>query len=136
MEQRDYLLREIAKIGDMLRYFVKRLTEQKDKKEEEEFTEQIDTELFNDLGVEMNEFLKLTDQKVYELIEKNAGLNSENMEILGDLLNGLAMVDEENQNRYYQKALLIYQYINRNSDTYNMSISEKISQLEKRIGNR
>ncbi len=133
MEQKDYLLREISKIGDMLRYFVKKLVEQKVEKEEIEFTEQLDADLFNELNLGMDDFLQLPKEELFILIEQRKGFNAENIETLGDLLVHLSDRDIENRIKYLKQALNLYEYIDKNSNTYSMILSDKMTKTTNKI---
>jgi hypothetical protein len=133
MEQKDYLLREISKIGDMLRYFVKKLVEQKEEKEEIEFTEQLDADLFNELDLGMDDFLQLPKEELFILIEQRKGFNAENIETLGDLLVHLSDRDIENRIKYLKQALNLYEYIDKNSNTFSMILSDKMTKTTNKI---
>jgi hypothetical protein len=133
MEQKDYLLREISKIGDMLRYFVKKLVEQKEEKEEIEFTEQLDADLFNELNLGMDDFLQLPKEELFILIEQRKGFNAENIETLGDLLVHLSDRDIENRIKYLKQALNLYEYIDKNSNTFSMILSDKMTKTTNKI---
>lgn len=134
MQQRDYLLREIEKIGDMLRYFIRKLVDQKEQTEEQQITEQLNDEFFETFEVDMDTFLRMSFREMIKLIENKKGFTPGNIELLGDLLIHLADRDIEFQMNYLEKAKELFEYINTKSDTFSMTLSQKITHLELKIG--
>lgn len=130
MYQKDYILREIERIGDMLRFFNRRIIEQKDELEEAVFNSQLDEELFDQLNIKMDDFLVLSKENLHDLLKENSGLNNENVELLGDLLIRLSEITTEHKYKYMQQALALYKYIDAKSNTYNIGLVNKISGLE------
>lgn len=134
MPQTDFLLREIEKIGAMLRRLIRRRIEQKETLDEEQSLEQTIDELFRETGIELNEILRLEIKDFARQFNANKGFTIENIELLADFLSNIAQSNNlTNKKLYINKALEIYGYINETSRTFSMEREEKIKRLEKFI---
>jgi hypothetical protein len=131
MPQTDFILREIEKIGAMLRMLIRRRVEQKDTRDEEQLVEQTIAELYKETQLDMQEILQLEKKDFANHFVLNKGFNLENIELLADLLYHFSQVSDYSQkNSYSKKAIEIYEYINETSKTYSIDRDKKINILK------
>lgn len=131
MEQKDYILREISKLGAMLRMFIRRRFEQKDTREEEEETEQLAVEFAEETGMELKSLIRLGKADFDSFFALNRGFNNENIELLADFVVELAKSStSQNPKELFQKAIEFYSYIDEKGKTYSMERAAKIQQLK------
>lgn len=130
MPQRDYIMREIEKIGAMLRMIIRRLFEMQDEKEVLDRFEEIATELALESDVQFEELIKLEKDDFASWFSKNKGFNSTNIELLADLFAHLSrIVGDPQAILYKQKAIELYQYVDEKEKTFSMLRAGKISDL-------
>jgi hypothetical protein len=134
MEQKDFILREIEKIGAMLRMFIRRRFEQKDTREEEQETAQVFSEFCDETGIDLDEINHLDKIDFPMSFNVNKGFNTENIELLADFLvelskSSAAITPEKLTN----KAIELYKYVDEISKTYSIERAAKIQKLEETI---
>jgi hypothetical protein len=130
MPQTDFILREIEKIGAMLRMLIRRRVEQKDTKDEEQIVEQTIAELFQETQIEVQEIIQIEKKDFATHFTLTKGFNLENLELLADLLFHFSQVSSLSlKNSYSKKALEIYEYINETSKTYSLARDKKINKI-------
>ncbi len=131
MQQKDYLLREIEKIGAMLRMIIRRLFERKDEGGQEEHFEQIASELALESNVEFEELVNLKKEDFSTYFDKNKGYNSTNIELLADLFAHLAEISDQGKAFQYRiKAIELYIYIDETEKTFSMERARKTAGLK------
>ncbi|MBN1117647.1 MAG: hypothetical protein JXA77_10610 [Bacteroidales bacterium] len=134
--QRDYLLREIEKIGAMLRMLIRRAVEQKDKNEEETETEELLNDFAAESGFEIDELLNSGKEELDEIVNIKNGFNPENTEYLGDFLVELAEISElVEKPRYLLKALELYQIIDEKTHTFSLLRAKKMDSIRNSLKN-
>jgi len=131
MEQKDYILREIEKIGAMLRMFIRRRFEQKETQEEEQETTQDFSEFCDETGIDLDDINHLDKKDFPGYFNVNKGFNTENIELLADFLvelskSSVATIPEKLTN----KAIELYKYVDEISKTYSIERAAKIQKLE------
>lgn len=154
MEQRDYILREIEKIGLILNAIRRKLFGGKAGSAFAEADAAADTETdkemepgigFSELGIEMDTFLPMDTADTDKYLSQIKGMNVENIELLADCLvqmgtsesSGQVETDNSNSesaqnNQYLLKALQLYHLCNLKSSTYSFSRERKILMIENR----
>jgi len=134
MEQRDYILREIEKISVMLLAMLGKFRRIKSKKQFEQERAMIDSELEEAGELSIDKLILFSEEEILSFINKNKGFDHRNMELLAELLNTFARNLPENESRNLnQKALLILEYIDRETRTFSMDRSLKISSLKEKL---
>ena len=123
MEQKDYILREIEKIRQIISAIRQKLL-----KDNQNLAIGIETqkvninELFlNELNIELEEFLRLNieDSKKYLLDIK--GFSVENIEMLADCISEIGFNNKmKKKNEYLEKALQLYELCGLESKTYSI----------------
>jgi hypothetical protein len=129
MEQKDFLLREIEKIGVLLRAILSLFT-----KEEENFAIKIDKKfddttekLFNETGFDLNYFLSMQESQIKEYISRFKGLNTQNIELMADVIYQFGAKDlTSGRKTYFIKALNLYDLCNTLDKTFSFERQKKI----------
>ncbi len=129
MEQKDYLLREIEKIGVLLRAILSLFT-----REEENFAIKIDRkfddtteQLFNETGFDLNYFLSMQESQIKEYISRFNGLNTQNIELIADVIYHFGVKDLTSVRKtYFKKALHLYEFCNNLDKTFSFERQKKI----------
>lgn len=135
MEQRDYLLREIEKIGLLLRMIFNKLIGKEERYSipvENQFAA-VKGSLLHEIGFDIDLFLSLEETEVEPYISKFNGISGSNLELLADILNEMGvMADAAQRNSYWDKALMIYHLCNSLDKTFSLDRERKISEINKR----
>ena len=134
MEQRDYILREIEKISVMLLAMLGKFKRIKSKKQFEQERALVNQHMEESGGLTIDKLLSFTDEEIISYIDKNKGFDPGNIELLADLLNVFAenLPDSESRN-LNKKAVLILEYIDRETKTFSMERSLKIKELKHKL---
>lgn len=134
MEQKDYLLREIEKIGAVMRAILNRFTGNTENLAitiEKRF-EQTKEQLFAVTGLDLDEFLKLDMAETKEFIMHFKGINIVNLELLAEILFHLGMENKSgNENIILSKALILYELCNETDKTYSIERELKIEMIKR-----
>lgn len=129
MEQKDYLLREIEKIGLIISAIRQRLFGGKEGLAIN-IEQQVEAEkgmLFRELNFDLDEFLLLDVDETNNYLNKFEGFNVENIENLAEFISQIGLNEKFDQsNTYLEKALQLYELINRKSKTYSTEREKKI----------
>ncbi len=132
MPQRDFLLQQIEQMSQAFADLIKRLLGLKIENTEEE-TQQATNELLKDqLNTSMKELLSIPPGKISEFIVKEKGLDESNLELLADVLvlNAKANSIQTDQEKLYQTALEVYQWVDNESRTFSMERQNKVREIE------
>jgi hypothetical protein len=133
MEQKDYLLREIEKIGAVLRAILNRfsgITENLAITIEKRF-EQTKEQLLDETGLDLDEFLKLEHSETKAFIRHFKGFNIVNLEMLAEILFLSGLKNETDSDKgLLAKALLLYELCNETDKTYTTERENKIRMIK------
>jgi hypothetical protein len=132
MEQRDYLLREIEKIGLLLRALISRLigftNSSDDTSRQIMETKEL---LLSETNFDVDSFLRMDETETKKYLSSFNGLNVENMELLAEFLvvqsnsaNGL------DRKKLLKKALNILVFCRETDKTFNMERETRIENIE------
>ena len=133
MEQKDYLLREIEKIGLILSAIRQKLF---GSKENLAITleNQIETAkgmLLNETAFDLDKFLALNIEDSNEYICSFEGFNVENIEFLAEYFAHIGFSDESGKFRkYLERALQLYELCNLKTKTYSFERETNISTIK------
>jgi hypothetical protein len=133
MEQKDYLLREIEKIGLVLRAILNGLFGAKDNlamtiNSNFNITNE---KLFNELGFDLNYFLTLDESANKDYIARFSGINSKNLEMLADIIYQYGIIElSDKKNRYLTKALQLYELCRKFDKTFSFERESKIDKIK------
>lgn len=130
MERRDYILREIEKITILIKYLLGKYKPSRSK-EEYQTTEKLIREEFKEKHEKELEYFFNIDPKDFEqeLIKSN-GFSFENIELLADLFLTLGNDQFSDSQKYLNKALELYEYIDNSSKTFSLERTNKINSIK------
>jgi hypothetical protein len=133
MEEKDYLLREIEKIGLVMSALRQKLFGGKDnlaitiEKQVENAREM----LINEMNFDLDTFLLLNVEKSNQYISNFKGFSIENIELFADTISKIGFsVQVDNSKRYLEKALELYDLCNFISKTYSFEREAKINAIK------
>ena len=134
MEQKDYLLREIEKIGAVMRAILNRFTGNTENLAitvEKRF-EQTKEQLFVDTGLDLDEFLKLDMAETKEFIRHFKGINIANLELLAEILFHSGIENKSVTDKLVlSKALILYELCNETDKTFSADRENKIEIIKR-----
>lgn len=133
MEQKDYLLREVEKIGALLKMIFKKLISGDVNYSlalEKQF-DQAKGQMINEIGFDLEKFLSLDKTETGEYIAKIEGFNVQNIELLADILKEVGLkVKNDISEIYLDKALQLYELCSSMDKTYSYDRENKIYELK------
>lgn len=136
MEQRDYLLREIEKIGVLIRAFFGIFSDA-DKQEATEpqaGLDELKSTMLSETGFDLDKFISLEENDRQDYISGFVGFNVLNVELLADLLTNISkQVDLHSRCAYLKAALHLYSLCNISDKTYTFARENKIHLLTQLI---
>jgi hypothetical protein len=132
MERKDYLLKEIEKIGAILNVIRQKIFGSKTNtaitlEHKIEFAKE---KLLNGINFDLDKFLNLNAKDSDEYILSFAGFNVENIEILAECLVQIGFNDNcKDSKKYLEKTLQLYNLCNLKSKTYSFERETIISKI-------
>ncbi|MPL94486.1 hypothetical protein SDC9_40640 [bioreactor metagenome] len=132
MEQKDYLLREIEKIGALLRAIRQRLFGGKKSGAIQPalVVDAAKEELMRETNFDLDKFLSPDTQFTNDYILSFAGFSTENIELLADFLSEIGINDNSSHSEMYlEKALQLYNLCNLKSKVYSFDRENKINSI-------
>ncbi len=136
MEQKDYLLREIEKIGMVLRAILNKLFAVKGNLSitiENEF-EQTNELLLSETGFDLKHFLTLDESALEEYISRFKGMNAANLELLAGIIANLGDNDNSADNKHIlEKALQVYMLCEKTDKTFSFERQNKIEAIKAKL---
>ncbi|MBE0650415.1 MAG: hypothetical protein IH595_06210 [Bacteroidales bacterium] len=132
MEQKDYILREIEKIGTIVRAILGRITG--DEQEEaitvgHEF-EQTTEWMEQQINFSMKKVLTLEKEPLKEYIVSFKGFNVANMELLAEIFYQTGIhYPEDEQEKFLLKALQLYELCSERDHTYSFTRESKMNKI-------
>ena len=133
MEQRDYILREIEKIGKILSAILQKIFGGKDNLAISLETQMDNAKgmLLNEINFDLDKFLELNIENSNEYISSLGGFDVENMELLADCLYKIGLNDTySSSKKYLEKALQLYDLCNLKSKTYSFERETKTKAIK------
>jgi hypothetical protein len=133
MEQKDYFLREIEKIGSVLRTILGRISGREENRAitiNSQF-EQTNEQLFNNIGFDLKHCLTLDEPAFSGYLSGFMGFSAANLELLADMLSQFGLDEDlQNSKRLLEKALLLYDLSERSDKTYSFDRERKIKEIK------
>ena len=133
MEQRDYLLREIEKIGAIVSAIRQKIFGRKEDLAItlEKLIEDTRGMLLNEMNFDLNKFLDLNVEESKEYICTFEGFSVENIELLAESISEIGFDNTcDNPQKYLEKALQLYELSNMKSKTYSLGREAKINAIK------
>ncbi len=132
MEQRDYLLREIERIGQVIRAILNKLTGRGPTPAisiSNQF-EETRNELLDLANINLTELLNLSGHDAIEYIKGHSGLSTSSIEELAHILEQLASdVPSQTKRELLQKSLLLLNYCKEQDKTFSLERESQISRI-------
>lgn len=132
MPQQDWLMKEIEKIGSLLRAIIDRLIHlnQNEAIQAEDPFETTKELLFNEINFDLDKFLTLDEADCDVYLHQFTGVNSANLELLAEVFFQLGINgDSASQRMFLEKALQLYELCNTKDKTYSITREEKINEI-------
>ena len=132
MEQEDYILREIEKIGRMLMMLLGKLipSRKSESVKTERLVKEAESQLLDEAGFDLEHFIMLDEKEKESYIDNYHGFNCANIELLADVLAAMAEKGEKPRyGQYLESALQLYHICNLLDHTYSFDREGKISQI-------
>ena len=133
MEQKDYILREIEKIGLIIRAIRQMIFGGRDPLaiSPEKQMEETKDMLLQEINFDLEAFLLLDRETSIEYLDKYKGFNVENIEGLADCLAQLGFKDQSGPSKIYlEKALQLYELCNFKTKAYSFEREKNILTLK------
>jgi len=132
MEQKDYLLREIEKLGMLLRAILNSLIGRNENlaiKADPHFEETKEL-LLNETGFDIDKFLTLDEWASNEYLAHFHGINVVNLELLAEVIFLIGINNKsETQRTVLQKALRLYELCNLTDKTFSVDRENQIKKI-------
>lgn len=136
MEQKDFLLREIEKMGTVLRAIFGRLIGNKDMLAisiENDF-EQTTEQLFNETGFDLKHLLTLNESESIEYLSQFKGINTLNLELLADIILQTGENEpDDTKSVFLIKALLLYKLCENRDKTFSFERTRKTDRIKNNL---
>jgi len=130
MEQRDFLMREIEKIGKMLLAIIGRLKKAVKADYFEQEIEMIDTDIISITGISLKELLRLPEDELLLTLEKTESFDDANLELFADMLTEISSgLDKKESRETIMKSIRILEMIDSRSRTYSFERQSKLESL-------
>lgn len=129
MEQKDFILREIEKTGQILIALRQMLFGGKDNPaiNIEKQVDDAKGKLLKELNFDLNKFLHLDNEETNSYLNSIEGFNNENIEQLADYISQIGFSKQFDESIIYlKKALQLFELINLKSKTYSIDREKKI----------
>ncbi|HPG74173.1 MAG TPA: hypothetical protein PLM49_07775 [Bacteroidales bacterium] len=133
MEQKDYLLREIEKIGLILRAIRIALTGGSENMavRAEKHNSNAKNMLRDQLNFDIEAFMVMNASDSACYMNQFKGFDTNNIDMLADVIVGMATTTTGDESlKYYEKALFLLEYSNDKSKTFSMERENMISTLK------
>lgn len=138
MEQRDYLLREIERIGQILRAILNRLTGRGPTPAisiDNQF-EETKSELLDSADINLSVILTMSNQNTIEYIKSHSGFSISNIEEFAQILEHLAVSSSSHiRMELLQKSLFLLNYCKEQDKTFSMDRETQILRITNALSN-
>ena len=132
MQQKDYLLREIEKIGLLLKMIFNKIVGKEENyalKVENQFEEEKEL-LLHETGFNIDVFLLIEESGIEHYISKFDGIRGSNIELLADILKAMGeKTDSAKTKEYLKRALRLYELCNSIDKTFSFDRERKINEI-------
>ena len=129
MEQRDYILREIEKIGAMLSALLFGVNYNSIKLETQ--IENAKEMMLNETNFDLYKFLDFNTEEANKYICGFKEFNNNNIELLANCLFQIGFSDNcDNPQKYLEKSLQLYELCNTNSQTFSFERETNIKEIK------
>ena len=132
MQQKDYLLREIEKIGLLLKMVFNKIAGKEENYAltvEKQFEEEKEL-LLHETGFNIDVFLLIEESGIEQYISEFDGIRGSNIELLADILKAMGdKTDSAKTKEYLKRALRLYELCNSIDKTFSFDRERKINEI-------
>jgi hypothetical protein len=132
MEQRDYLKKQIDKLGHILEKLFSDLIGLKNGGQINEGLEITDQTLKNELDFDVHDLIDIPTEKFIDTLTTQKGLTNENLDKLAEILLLIADNREDNK-KLFDKCLIIYEYLEKVDSTYSLDRYWKMKRIKNEL---
>ena len=133
MEQRDYILREIEKIGQMLLGILGKLRMQREDQEYAYGLTMADQEFEEETGITFSLLAGMNPSSLTAFFKNHPELQGENTELVADLIIEIAEQQKDETAKYLQLAIRLLHMIDERDRTFSLERAEKLTYLTERL---
>ena len=138
MEQRDYLMRQIEQLGEVLAVMLARLLGIKQKGDKSLGLEELRQTYKSELVLDVEELIKIPKEEIIENFLKKNKLIEHHLETIAELLqvtgeNLISYDRVEDGNKILQQSLYILEYLQTTSKIYSINRVMKIEYLKEML---
>ena len=133
MEQKDYLMREIEKIGLLLRSILGSLTNKNENLSIEITNPFAQTKelLINEINFDLEKFLILDESATKEYLSNFTGINSSNLDLLAEIVFQFGISEQSDKKRIFlEKALQLYELCSNTDKTFSSARERRINEIK------
>jgi hypothetical protein len=134
MEQRDYLLKQVEHLGQVLGKILSKLLDIRKRctvniiAVSRIFSEEIDFSIEKLYGIE--------NYNLINVLKDEMNLDIKNLEKLADIFLIVAeSINNNEDKKFYQMGLIIFQYIEKTESTYSFERNQKINKIQAQLNN-
>lgn len=139
LNQNDYIMRQIHQLTQVLTRVISTLVGLKKPGKADQAIEVSNKVLNEHLDLDISDLLDMDPEEMLLVLEEHPGMNYENLERVADLFFELASVLSEDEEstaqpaQLWERALLVYEYIESEGKVYSIDRNHKIEQIQKHI---
>ncbi len=134
MLQKDYLLREIEKVGLILSHIHRKIWGRDKVSCQEQWQCDVSETLSRELNFNLDKFLALDLEDSLEYIESFKGFDDSNTELLANCLAEMGFRSASEESRVYlQKTLQVYEFLNQKTKTFSLERTQNMQKIRKAL---
>jgi hypothetical protein len=136
MEQKDYLMKEIEKIGILFRALLGTLITKKEDfslttESHLEMTKEI---LLSEMGFDLDRFLSLDEESSGSYLLQFKGINGENKELLAEIISHFGRnMQSQSKRLFLEKALQLYIICEKTDKTFSFNRKTRIKEIKNEL---
>lgn len=127
MAKEDLLTKQINQLGFFLRRMLEKITNANALDNSEETDLEINQKLQEELGFDLKAIEVIPSAEIIDFLLKNEYFSPENLELFADILV------KSGNNGFDEKALQIYEYINKQTAVFSMERDLKMQRIKKKL---
>lgn len=136
MERRDYFKKQIDQLGRVLGKILSDLLGQKNNGRVEEGISAATQALNDTAAIDLEEFIAIPTEELISFLQETKGFTNENQELLADTLLVIAENDPDDAKvqKLTCRCLVIYEHLEKTSQTFSLSRRFKIDAIKEGNG--
>lgn len=133
MASRDYLIRQVEKMGIFLAMLLRRILKMKEERQQDLISLVVREELLKETNLELDQLVVMSDSGFFEVVHSKF-TSDDQLEKLADILRVLGLEIEHSLSvtraNYVLKSLSLFKYLQEKSANYSYERRTKILELE------